>query len=623
MKTLRQDRCLVYAKGNQVMSSGLKSRGIAPAVISTRAMGIMFFLLGPLCAGIVEAMPVLPVIPPGITNITSFGATGDGVTDNTTNIQNAINAASAAGGGTVEIPAGTFLSGPLTLANNLNLQIDSGATLKMLPINLWTNLSPQSGNGQTYGNLLYARGVTNLEISGSGTIDGNGADWWTAYDDSSISRPYMIFFNGNCGQVMVQGVTVQNPPKMHFVFKGADNNITFQNMTINTTAANAANTDGIDLVGSNCLVQNCTINAGDDNIALGSSSASAVSADILVTNCTFGTGHGVSIGSNTAGGVSDLTVVNCTFNGTDYGIRMKSNDATSGGSGEGGIVQNLSYLNLTMNNIVDGAVVIYSYYGSGGEFGTPTSVTPYFAATQAVDSTTVPVWRNIIISNVTATVASGGVPGIIWARMEVPATNIVFNHVNISASKPFDIYNAAGIQFVDSQINVPAGATNFLLYNAQLIVSNSVPTSTVITFDGLTTNGYGNSFTFFNAQASLRNTNAFGEGPLTLEAGTFTVNNNLSLFPATTLNYLLGTNAAEVAVVGDLVLGGTNNIFAGDGLTKGNYTLMTYTGNLSGDLPVLGATPAGYAFVLDTNTVGQVNLLTRPPVPTGLHIINQ
>ena len=96
---------------------------------------------------------------------------------------------------------------------------------------------------------------------------------------------------------------------MHFVFKSSGNaNITFQNMTINTTAANAANTDGIDLVGTNCLIQNCTINAGDDNIALGTSTASAISTNILVTNCTFGAGHGVSIGSNTAGAVSNLTV---------------------------------------------------------------------------------------------------------------------------------------------------------------------------------------------------------------------------------------------------------------------------------------------------------------------------
>ena len=79
------------------------------------------------------ADPQMPAIPATICNVTNYGALGDGVKDNTTNIQNTINAASAAGGGIVEIPAGTFLSGPLTLSSKINLQIDSGAMLQMLP----------------------------------------------------------------------------------------------------------------------------------------------------------------------------------------------------------------------------------------------------------------------------------------------------------------------------------------------------------------------------------------------------------------------------------------------------------------------------------------------------------
>ena len=82
-------------------------------------------------------------------------------------------------------------------------------------------------------------------------------------------------------------------------------------------------------MGTNCLVQNCDISTGDDNIALGTSTSGVTAADILVTNCAFGDGHGMTIGGNTAGGVSNLTVINCTFNGTDYGIRMKSDNVTS------------------------------------------------------------------------------------------------------------------------------------------------------------------------------------------------------------------------------------------------------------------------------------------------------
>ena len=207
--------------------------------------------------GLTLADPMLPSIPAATFNVLDHGAFGDGVSDNTTAIQNTIDAADGSGGGTVEIPAGTYLCGPLTLANRINLQIDAGAILQMLPLTTFTNYPGQS---QAYGNLLYATGMSDIEISGSGTIDGQGAAWWAASSSIFNNRPYMIYFNGSCQRVWVHGVTVQNPPKMHFVFKGADTDITFENMTINTTASNAKNTDGIDLVGTHCLVRNCTIN---------------------------------------------------------------------------------------------------------------------------------------------------------------------------------------------------------------------------------------------------------------------------------------------------------------------------------------------------------------------------
>jgi polygalacturonase len=566
------------------------------------------------------AVPTLPnVNTNNVITITNspYNATND-TTDNTTAIQNAINAAATGGntnglyGGTVRIPApgtpGAFLCGPLTFKNNVNLQIDAGATLAMLPYGTYPG-------GTSPPDFITCSSITNVEISGSGTIDGQAtaSDWWNGL--STSQRPYMISFS-KCQRVLIQNVTMQNPPKMHMAFKSGGGNITIQGITINTPGT-SPNTDGMDLVGTNCLIQNCSISTGDDNIALGTSSAGVPSANIVVTNCAFGVGHGVSIGSNTAGGVSNLTVINCTFNGTDYGIRMKSNDNTSGGSGEGGIAQNLSYLNIGMTNIVDGAIVIYSYYASGGQFGTPTSVTPYFASTQAVASATIPVWRNITISNMNATVAGGGVPGIIWASMELPATNILLSHVNITASKSFDVYNARGFQFTDSKIIVPSGTATFLLYNAQLIITNSVFTTNLVTLDGLTTNGYGNSVAFYNARVSLKNTNVFDDGPLTLADSILTISNNFMLFPSTVLNFTLDPNTNRAAVVGNLALGGTINLTNGPGFGPGTNTLLTYTGTLSGNLPTLGLTPAGYNYAFDTNTAGQVNLVVALPAPSA------
>ena len=310
--------------------------------------------LGVLVATTAFGDPTLPTIPPGTFNVTSYGAVGDGVTVNTIAISNAIVAAGNAGGGTVEIPAaaGAYLCGPLLYRSGVNLQIDSGATLKMLPYGTWPG-------GTSPPDFIVGSSLHDIEISGSGTIDGSGTTGWWTHSLSTSQRPYMISLSSSV-RVWIRDVNLINAPKMHISLKNKGGNITIEGITINTPAS--PNTDGIDLVGTNCLVKNCSISDGDDNIALGTSSANAPTSDTTVTDCTFGIGHGVSIGSNTAGGVSNLTVINCTFNNTQYGIRMKSDNATSGSSGAGGTSQNLFYYNLGMTNLTYGPIIIYSYY---------------------------------------------------------------------------------------------------------------------------------------------------------------------------------------------------------------------------------------------------------------------
>jgi hypothetical protein len=120
---------------------------------------------------------------------------------------------------------------------------------------------------------------------------------------------------------------------------------------------------------------------------------------------------------------------------------------------------------------------------------------------------------------------------------------------------------------------------------------------------------------FYNTQASLINTNAIAGGPLTLGASTLTVSNDL-VFPDTNvLNFVLGTNAAQVAVAGDLTLGGTVNVTNGPGFGAGSYTLLTYTGSLAGGVPGLGTTPAGFNYSFDTSHTGQVLLTVTPSTP--------
>jgi hypothetical protein len=562
----------------------------------------------------VSATPALPVInTANVVNITTFGAVSSATLTNTTAIQNAINSAATTNGGcTVEIPAGTYLCGPITLASSINLQVDAGAILRMLPFGqypvTWTTNA--TNFYFTANNFISGSSLHDIEISGSGIIDGQGEPWWPWANTNGAVRPIMLQLE-SCNRELIQNVTLSNSPMFHIAIGGNAGNSTVQGVTVIAPSSEANppshNTDACDVSGTNILVQNCNISVGDDDFTCGGGTFG-----VLLTNNTYGNGHGVSIGSYTDdGGVSNITVINCTFNGTDNGIRIKSDD------GRGGLVQNISYYNIGMTN-VDFPIQVYSYYN---EIGTPSSVTPLVAATEPVAavSSTTPIYRDITFSNINATSVSGYPIGIVWARTEMPATNIVFDKVNITC-----LYNVSGAQFIDCNLQPSSTADTFVLYNAQAVITNSAPTNRLFLFDGITTNGYDSALAFYNAAGTEEDTNAFGNGPLTLAASTFTVSNNLTLFPTTVLNFTLGTNAATLAVTGNLTLGGTNNISAGAGFTGGTYTLMTCAGALNGTLPVLGSVPAGYNCSIETNTARQVELVAvsttpQPPsAPTNL-----
>jgi polygalacturonase len=535
---------------------------------------------------------------------TNYGASVANA-DNAAYLQAAINGAAAGGttnglsGGTVRVSAGTYLCGPIAMKSCVNLQLDAGAVLRMLPYGTYPG-SPYT-NGATH--FIAGTNLHDLEISGSGAVDGQGQPWWDSYGtNKSVSRPKMMYFSG-CTRLLVQDVTLSNSPMFHIATDSAHNaaisRVTVQAPPSSGIANPSHNTDACDIGGTNILVENCNISVGDDDYACGGGTH-----DVLLTNNIYGAGHGLSVGSYTdSGGVSNFTIVHCGFYGTSTGIRIKSDND------RGGVVQNMNYLNVLMTN-VDQPIVIYGYYS---EFGSPSAITPQQAATQAVAAATslTPAYRNLTFSNLNITASSGlgYAGGIIWARTELPATNIVFNRVNLTADNGFDIYNAAGVQFVDCNLTARNGGGQIMLFDAQATVTNSAPTNTLFTFDGITTNGYGSTLALYNANGSLSNTNAFDDGPLTLSAGTFTVNNNLTLFPSTVLNYTLGNTPASVAVNGNLALGGGINLAAGPGFTNGIYPLMTYTGSLGGNLPVLGLAPAGYTYVVSSNSPGKVNLL--------------
>lgn len=552
-----------------------------------------FLALLALTGSVRAANPTMPVIPSAVFKVTDYGAVGDGVTDNTISIQNTINAASAAGGGTVEFPSssGSYLSGPITLTSSINLQVDVNAILQMLPLGTY----PGGVTGAR--TFIYCNNVHDLEISGRGTIDGQGAAWWTYYDtNESIVRPMMLDLY-SVNRLFIHDITFQNPPYHHCGLRNNGGNITISNLTVSTpftlpSGIESHNTDGLNFVGTNSIIEDCHISDGDDNIAMGSTGPLN---DLLITNCTFGYGHGVSIGGTIDVGVSNLTVINCTFSNTVNGIRMKCYQ------GDSATVQNLNFFNITMTN-VELPIVIYTYYA----IGTPDNISPaeVLAASNSFPITaTTPVWRDITISNLTA-VSSSKIGGIIWGPTEMPISNLTLVRITNTAPKTFDLYNVYGVKIIDSQFNFASGNT-FTLCNAGVTISNDVPDSRAVTIGGATST---NSLALYNADASMTSSDAFGANPITLSGSVLTNTGNLTLAGSMVMNYALGTDAATLAVVGNLALGGTINVAEAAGFGPGTYTLCTYTGGLTGT-SVLGTTPTGYDCSFDTSTAGQVNLV--------------
>jgi polygalacturonase len=379
----------------------------------------------------------LPTIPSGTFDVTTYGAKGDNATDNTTAIQAALTAAQSAGGGTVNVPSGTFLSGPIVIGSGTNLQLASGATLKMLPMASY----PTPGTA-----FITSSGSTHdIAITGSGTIDGQGQDWWTAFaSDSSTTRPQEVSL-GKVTRVQISGIKLTNSPEEHIWVK-SDTNVTITGITISTLAvsgkAEPKNTDGVDVTATGMFFCNNNVADGDDNIAMGGT-------NLYIGYSTFGVGHGCSIGSITESGVSNVTVDHLTMNGTTSGIRMKS------ARDRGGTVTGLTYSNITMTNVPT-PVYITSYY--------PTLPTdPTTDTAMAVTSTT-PYWQNITLKNVTATGATQA--GILWGLPEAKISNVTFDNVKISATSGMEIYHATGVSFTDGSSVTPKSGAAVTTYDA-------------------------------------------------------------------------------------------------------------------------------------------------------------
>jgi polygalacturonase len=305
-----------------------------------------------------------------------------------------------------------------------------------------------------------------VAITGKGAIDGQGAAWWPfAKTAKDAKRPKMIS-PSNCERLLVEGITMSNSPMFHIAIGGKCRDVIVRGVTIRAPASDdpllpSHNTDACNVKGQNILIQDCDISTGDDNFTCGGNTS-----DVLITNCTYGFGHGVSIGSYTSGGVSNITVVNCTFNNTEAGIRIKTD------RDRGGLVHDLKYLNLSMTNVGIPILIYASYMAKEKQFRDFTKLTPEIAASYPPAPITerTPAYRNFVFRNLTATVQKGRRAGLIWGLPEMNVTNVLLENVKITADKPFGIFNAQGVRIANSLIKTPGGTNLIASTNGQVVI---------------------------------------------------------------------------------------------------------------------------------------------------------
>ena len=307
-------------------------------------------------------------------DVRAFGAVGDGCADDTAALQSAIDACPT--GGLVEIPEGTWLSGPLFLKSQMALRLARGACLKGLQIIERWPLLPAFESGEVLGSwegqpaachagLLTGVRLQNVRIFGEGSIDANASfeTWWSRPKQPFGGwRPRTVYLVRS-QDVSIMGLKLRNSPSwtVHML-RCAD--IRLAGLDIEAPA-DSPNTDGINPESSrNVYIAGARISTGDDCVGIKSGKRSPdlrefpPSSAITISNCLMESGHGaVVIGSETSGGVSDILARDCVFRRTDRGLRIK----TRRGRGRMAIVERVKLQNVRMED-VGTPFVVNSFY---------------------------------------------------------------------------------------------------------------------------------------------------------------------------------------------------------------------------------------------------------------------
>ena len=389
--------------------------------------------------------------------ITDSGAVGDGQTSNTRAIQSLIDKAAAAGGGTLVVPAGVFVTGALFFKQGVNLSIEKGGVLKgsVNPADYpqiqtrWEGIEREWTSA-----FLNFTGMTDVDLSGEGTVDGSGDEWLRASSagrgqpppgaaaapaQPRVGRPRMICFT-NCKRVRIAHLRLRQQAVwcLHILYS---EDVTVDGLNI-TADHNIPSSDGIDIDSSRGVrVNNVDIDVNDDCISIKSGKdadglrVNRPSEDIVIENSRFHYGHGgVAMGSETSGGIRNVEVRNCVSDSDNWApIRFKTQPS------RGGVVENITYRDIQLKDT-----------RQAFEFNLEWRMVPPIAP----PAKALPVVRNVTIRNVTGTVNS---VGMMHGLADSPIENVKFENCKITAQRGFVMENARKVDLSGLAVDVKEG----------------------------------------------------------------------------------------------------------------------------------------------------------------------
>ncbi len=359
--------------------------------------------------------------------ITDFGAKSGTGYLNTAAINNAIIACERSGGGRVIIPAGVFVTGTLVMKSNVELHLRMGATLlsstslKDFPLQPRPAYRSQKDPGG-WRALIYANEVSNIAITGFGTIDGNGAkhkpDPDSKYKSDLDGRPRNILFI-SCKSIRVEGIRMVNSAIWNQHYLNCEDVVVDRIHVYNHANRN---NDGIDIDGCRrFLLSNSTFDTDDDAIVLKSTGA-APCENVVISNCIVSSFcNGIKAGTESTGGFRNIAITNCVVKpsrsdhapifGTKIGITGLSLEIVDGGTMEG--------INISNITIQGTECPLFIRLGNRARKHIPEAPVPPAG-----------IMRNIVISNVTA-YGSGNYSSSITAVPGSVVENVSLSNVQL------------------------------------------------------------------------------------------------------------------------------------------------------------------------------------------------